>query len=151
MIGVLRVARSMQCCARMLTRSTFDEAFTSVLVEAGRVPREIDFGAWCRHVRTVDTALTKFCDAIDDPKPGGAAIDRLARDAFMAVLALAQLLYGAWSDDERTLATLELTQHAVAQLLDALAPYVTRADRETRRVLLDGEPLDSALERMVSG
>ena len=131
----------------MLTRSTLDVAFTSVLVEAGRVRSEIDFGAWCRHVRRVDTALTKFCDALDDPKPGDPPCDRLARDAFMAVLALAQLLDGAYSEDERTASTLELTQHAVAELLDALAPYVTRADRETRRMLLDGEPLDAALER----
>jgi hypothetical protein len=43
---------------------------------------------------------------------------------------------------------LELAQLAVQELLDALEPYVTGADRETRRVLLDGEPLDDALERM---
>jgi hypothetical protein len=132
----------------MMTRSTIDTAFTSVLVEAGRIRTEIDFAAWCRHVRTVDSALMRFCDAIDDPKPADPPLDRLARDAFMAVLALAQLLYGAYSDDERTSATLELTQHAVAQLLDALTPYVTRQDREARRVLLDGESLDSALQRM---
>ena len=133
-----------------MTRSTIDVAFTSVLVEAGRIHSEIDFVAWCRHVRTVDAALIRFCDAIDDPKPGDPPGERLARDAFMAVLALAQLLYGAYSEDERTSATLELTQHAVVQLLDALEPYVTRQDRETRHVLLDGEPLDSALERMFS-
>jgi hypothetical protein len=99
-------------------------------------------------VRTVDEALVRFCDAIDDPKPGDPSLDRLARDAFMAVLALAQLLAGAYSDDPRTAGALELTRLSVGQLLDALEPYVTVGDREARRVLLDGEPLDTALERM---
>ena len=133
-----------------MTRSTIDSAFTSVLLEAGRIRNDIDFGAWCRHVRTVDAALTRFCDAIDDPKPDQPPLDRLARNAFMAVLALAQMLYGAYSEDTRTSTTLELTQHAVAELLDALEPYVSNADRATRRVLLDGEPLDAALQRMFS-
>jgi hypothetical protein len=133
-----------------MTRSTIDSAFTNVLLEAGRVRNEIDFAAWCRHVRTIDDALTRFCDAIDDPKSEQPPLDRLARDAFMAVLALAQMLYGAYSDDTRTSTTLELTQHAVGELLDALEPYVSNADRATRHVLLDGEPLDTALQRMFS-
>ena len=66
----------------------------------------------------------------------------------LAVLALAQLLYGADSDDERTSRTLELMALAVGQLLDALEPYVTGQEHEARRVLLDGEPLDAALERL---
>ena len=135
----------------MLTRSTIDHAFTSVLVEAGRVRHDIDFAAWCRYVRTLDAALTRFCDAIDDPKPGDPPLDRLARDAFMAVLALAQLLTGAYSDCERTTQTLALTQLAVGHLLDALEPYVLQQDRDARRVLLDGEPLEDALERMFAG
>jgi hypothetical protein len=134
----------------MLPRTTIDQAFTSVLVEAGRLRHEIDFAAWCRHIHTVDVALTRFCDAIDDPRPGDPPRDRLARDAFMAVLALAQLLDGAYSEDPRTSTTLELTQLAVHELLDALEPYVSRADRETRRVLLSGEPLEAALQRMFS-
>ncbi|HEY5949151.1 MAG TPA: hypothetical protein VIV40_26845 [Kofleriaceae bacterium] len=134
----------------MVTRSLIDHAFTSVLVEAGRLRNDLDFEAWCRHVRNVDQALARFCDAIDDPKPDTPPLDRLARNAFMAVLALAQLLAGAYSDDPRTSSTLELTQLAVGELLDALEPYVTRQDREARSVLLDGEPLDTALERMFS-
>lgn len=134
--------------AGMLTRSTIHTAFTSVLVEAGRVRDDIDFEAWCRHIRSVDLALTTLCDAIDDPKPNDLPLDRLARHAFMAVLALAQLLATAYSEDPRTASTLALTQLAVGQLLDALEPYVMNADRETRRVLLDGEPLDTALERV---
>lgn len=140
----------MHCAAVMFARSTINSAFTSVLVEAGRVRDDIDFEAWCRHVRSVDLALTTLCDAIDDPKPGDLPLDRLARHAFMAVLALAQLLAGSYSDDPRTASTLALTQLAVGELLDALEPYVTNADRETRRVLLDGEPLDTALERVFS-
>jgi hypothetical protein len=147
---MLAVARAMHCAAVMMTRSTIDTAFTSVLAEAGRLRHEIDFEAWCREVRSVDLALTTFCDAIDDPKPGDPPLDRLARHAFIAVLALAQLLAGAYSEHDRTSATLELTQLAVGHLLDALEPYVTRQDRDARRVLLDGEPLEMALERAFS-
>jgi hypothetical protein len=134
----------------MQSRSTIDRAFTSVLAEVGRLRDDIDFAAWCRHVHGVDVALGRFCDAIDDPKPTDPPHDRLAREAFMAVLALAQLLAGAYSDEPRTSSALELTQLAVGQLLDALEPYVTRTESEARRVLLDGEPLESALERMFS-
>jgi hypothetical protein len=144
------VARAVHCGATMFARSTIDSAFTSVLAEAGRLRDDIDFAAWCRHVRSVDLALTTFCDAIDDPKPGDPPLDRLARHAFMAVLALAQLLAGAYSDHARTSSTLALTQLAVDHLLDALEPYVTSQDRDTRRILLDGEPLESALERVFS-
>ena len=134
--------------AAMLARSTIDSAFTNVLVQTGHLRSEIDFEAWCRHVRSVDAALATLCNAIDDPKPTDPPLDRLARHAFMAVLALAQLLSGAYSEHARTSAALELTQLAVAHLLDALEPYVTDQDRDTRRVLLDGEPLDTALERL---
>lgn len=141
----------MQCGPPMLTRSLIDHAFTSVLVEVGRLREDVDFAAWSRQVRSVDEALGRLCDALDDPKPTAPPIDRRAREAFMAVLALAQLLAGAYSDDTRTRSALELTQLAVGHLLDALEPYVTNQDREARRVLLDGEPLDTALERMFCG
>ena len=97
----------MHCGAAMFPRSTIDSAFTRVLVQAGHIRSEIDFEAWCRHVRSVDAALTTFCDAIDDPKPTDAPLDRLARHAFMAVLALAQVLSGAYSEHARTSATLD--------------------------------------------
>jgi hypothetical protein len=132
----------------MTSRSTIDSAFTGVLVDACRIHHEIDFAAWCHHVRTVDSALTRLADAIDDPKPDDPPADRLARNAFMAVLALAQLLHGTYSDEPRASSALELAQLAVHELLDALEPYVTGADREARRVLLDGEPLEEALERV---
>jgi hypothetical protein len=128
--------------------SPLDHAFSSVLVEIGRLRHTIDFDAWCRHVRSLDTALSRFCDAIYDPKPSDPPLERLARNAFMAVLALAQLLHGAYSDEPRASATLELTQRAVHELLDSLEPYVSGQDRDARRILLDGEPLDTALERV---
>lgn len=140
----------MQMRGRMTLRSTIDPSFSSVLVELGRVRHEVDFPAWCRQVRDVEAALARFCDAMDSPRPDDPPLDQLAREAFMAVLALAQLLAGAYSDDTRTKTTLELTQLAVSELLDSLEPYVSCADRETRRVLLDGDPLDIALERMFS-
>ena len=138
----------MHCGAPMLTRSLIDTAFTSVLVEIGRVRDGIDVTAWCRHMRTVEQALSRLCNATDDPVRSEPPLDRLAREAFMAVLALAQLLAGAYSANPRTAAALERTRFAVAQLLDLLEPYVTHGDREARKVLLDGEPLDTALERM---
>lgn len=101
-----------------------------------------------RHVHTVNVALTRFCDAFDDPTLTAPLREQLARDAFMAVLALAQLLHGASIDHERRSSTIERTQVAVDALLDALEPYVTAQEAEARRVLLDGEPLDAALERM---
>ena len=132
----------------MHSRSTIDFAFNGVLVEVGRLRDEIDFAAWCHHVRAVDAALARLADAIDDPKPDDPSADLLARNAFLAVLALAQLLHGAYSDEPRTSSALELAQLAVHQLLDAHEPYVTSADRDARRVLLAGEPLDDALERV---
>ena len=99
-------------------------------------------------LRDMDDALARFCDALDSPTPIDAPIESLARDAYLAVLAFAQLIYGAHGDDERATSTLALTRIALHELLDALAPYVTRQDREARHVLLDGEPLDAALQRM---
>jgi chorismate mutase len=104
----------------MTSRSTIDSAFTGVLVDAGRIHHDIDFAAWCHHVRTVDAALTRLADAIDDPKPDDPPAERLARNAFMAVLALAQLLHGTYSEEPRASSALELAQLAVHELLDAL-------------------------------
>lgn len=76
----------------------------------------IDFDEWCHHMHEVQHALA-WLDA--------SGFDaRAAHDAFLAVLALAELLDHAYSDDERTATTLELTQLAVDELLDALAPWV---------------------------
>ena len=75
--------------------------------ERASLRSEIDFEAWCRHVRSVDAALATLCNAIDDPKPTDPPLDRLARHAFMAVLALAQVLSGAYSEHARTSATLD--------------------------------------------
>ena len=78
---MLAVARAMQWGASMLTRSTINSAFTSVLVEAGRVRDEIDFAAWCREVRNVDRSLTMLGDALDDPRPDDLPIERQVRFA----------------------------------------------------------------------
>jgi hypothetical protein len=97
----------------------------------------------------VQTALGRLCAALDDPKLDHSR-DRLARESFMALLTLAQVLSTAYSTDPRIASTLALSRTAVNELLDVLEPYVTRSDLETRRVLLDGEPLDTALERVFS-
>jgi len=113
---------------RRMTRSTIDLTFTQL--------------------RDVEDALARFCEALESPDPSDPQIESLAREAYLAVLALAQLLHRACADDEPTTTTLALSQIAVHELLDALSPYVTRQDREARSVLLDGEPLDAALQRM---
>lgn len=94
------------------------------MLELGRLHDEhVDFAEWTRQLARVDVALTRLCDAIDAPRPGDPPPHQLARAAYMAVLALGQLLHGTYSDDPRTAMTLELTRRAVAELLDALAPY----------------------------
>jgi len=113
----------MQCVARM-TQPILDSAFTSALLEVGHLHNDINFAEWCRQIRVVDAAVTRLCDAIDFPDKGGPPAHRLARDAYLAVLALAQVLYGAYSEDDRASTALELTQLAVAGLLEALEPYV---------------------------
>lgn len=98
-------------------------------------------------MRTVNQALDQLGDAIDRA-PIDPALERLVRDSFISVLALAQLLAGAHSPEPHTSAALDDARRSVDRLLDALEPYVTHQDRETRRVLLGGEPLEAALARV---
>lgn len=88
-------------------------------------------------------------------------------DAYVGIVALGQLLVGerevrfadereAW--DERDTwqtgggdtgdAELDQAWRMVGVVLDALTPYVSRADDALRRVLLDGEALEHALLRI---
>jgi len=127
-----------------------DVAFTSTMLELGRLRDNLDFAEWCRHIRAVDTALCRLCDAIDDPRSHDhPSADRLARDAYLSVLALAQTLHGAYSDDPRTQHALELTGLAVGQLLDALEPYVAEEAR-TLRFAIGREPMDVAAYRALT-
>src|SRR5262249_32912172 len=105
--------------------SVLDAAFRSVLFEICDLRDDVDFDEWCRHLRAVDAALVRLCDAIDAPRAGDLPLEQLARRAFVAVLALAQLLHGAYSEDDRIAQTIESTRRAVRDLLDALDPYIT--------------------------
>jgi len=74
-----------------------------------------------------------------------------AHEAFLAVLAVGQLLR---RDDDEALAppsALAATALAVDVLLDELAPFVTSAEIAMRRVLLDDEPLETALAGIAHG
>ena len=106
-----------------------------------RSPLDLTF----TQLRDMDDALARFCDALASPTPGEPPLESLARNAYLAVLAFAQLIH---SDDERPTSSLAMTRIALHELLDALSPYVTQQDHEARAVLLDGEPLDAALHRM---
>jgi hypothetical protein len=69
----------------------------------------------------------------------------LAREAYLSVLALGQLVQQAWQDSMAPPRALEQATAAVDGMLDALAPFVTRAETGVRRCLLDGEPLEDVL------
>jgi hypothetical protein len=84
-----------------------------------------------------------------DPRPH-AMFDALepaakasAHDAYVSVIAVGQGLLALEHDEIRAdKRAFDICLHAVDQALDALAPYVSRADLDVRRMLLDDEPLD---------
>jgi hypothetical protein len=148
--AVARGARDAQLHGMPRKPTHLDVAFTSAMLELGRLRDNIDFAEWCRHIRAVDTALCRLCDAIDDPRAHDhPSADRLARDAYISVLALAQTLHGAYSDDARTQHALELTGLAVGKLLDALEPYVAEEARSLR-FAIGREPIDVAVYRALT-
>jgi hypothetical protein len=107
---------------------------------------DVDLPTLRHHTDSIDFAVGRLCDEIAQPKPQN--VGELAHRAYRVVVELAQLLESAGSDDRRTRDKLDLTRAAVAALLDALAPLVSRADRAIRDVLLRGQPLDVALDRV---
>ena len=70
----------------------------------------------------------------------------LAHEAFLAVLAVGQLLLRAIEDDHADTTAIARAQVAVDELLDRFTPYVSRADVALRRVLLDGVSIEESLE-----
>lgn len=131
----------------MLTHSLIDSAYTRLATDVARLRTALERIAWTPRTRTVNQALDQLGDAIDRA-PVDPALERLVRDSFISVLALAQLLVGAHSPDPHTLAALDDARRSIDRLLDALEPYVSHQDRETRRVLLRGEPFEAALARV---
>jgi len=126
-----------------------DDAFTSVMFDLSRLQRtDVDLPGLHRQVRDVDFALGRLCDALEAQRSDDDPPEALARRAFHDVLALGQTLDGADSEDCRTAQILDLTRAAVGELLDTLAPFVSRPDRALRRVVLDGESLEDAIAWM---
>ena len=134
----------------MLSHSLIDSAYTRLAADVGRLRVALERSTWSSHLRGVEQALDQLGDAIDWA-PVDPALERLVRNSFMSVLSLAQLLAGAHSPDPATSTALDEARRAIHRQLDSLEPYVSRQDRETRRVLLGGESLDSALQRMFCG
>jgi hypothetical protein len=95
---------------------------------------------------------------LDDLPPELARYDRLegearilAHEAFLAVLALGQLLLRAIADRLADEVAIARAQCAVDFLLDVLAPLVSRADDALRRVLLEDLSIEAALDGVGHG
>ena len=124
-------------------------------VEALRVSwRKYSGRARLEHVSMLCDGRMAAAFEMQAPDEARAAV----RDAFVAVVALGQVLLGerelrgtadrpvaagAIVDEE-----LEVAWRMVGVVLDVLAPYVSEADQVLRHVLLEGELLDDALARL---
>jgi hypothetical protein len=117
---------------------------TGSLIE--RLRAQITLPLWCREVRSVHEALGRLVSALD--REDHAVLDRRAREAFIAALALAQMLVQVNNRLPRPIGEPGPNRRAVDDLLDALDPYVTQHDRTARRILLGAGPLDALLERV---
>jgi hypothetical protein len=127
--------------------------------------------AWRRYP---ERARLEHAVMLVDERMGHALRERTARDAdiaihdaYVGVVAMGQLLLGerqireadehepwderdTWQTGSGDVGDAELEQawRMTSNVLDAMTPYVSRADDALRRVLLEGEPLDDALARM---
>jgi hypothetical protein len=117
---------------------------TASLIEQLRA--RLTLPSWCCEVRSVDRALVRLAGAVE--RDDHAALEQLAREAFIATLVLAQMLVQVNNRLPRPTGEPGPNRRAVDALLDTLDPYVTPQDRTARRILLGGDPLDVALERM---
>lgn len=95
---------------------------------------------------------------IDDLPAAIARYDRLdaggrilAHEAYLAVLALGQLLLRAVVDRLAENVAIARAQCAVEHMLDALSPFVSRADDALRRVLLEDVSIEAALDGVGHG
>ena len=70
----------------------------------------------------------------------------LAHEAYLAVLALGQLLLRAIVDALADGVAIARAQCAVDRMLDTLSPFVSRADDALRRVLLEDVSIEDAIE-----
>lgn len=75
----------------------------------------------------------------------------LAHEAYLAVLALAQLLLRAIADKLADEVAIARTQCAVEYMLEVFDPFVSRADDALRRVLLEDVPIEAAVNAISDG
>src|SRR6478609_6764170 len=111
-----------------------ESVFTNVQLSVYRLRGELDVA--CVHqLRALDASLARLRDAMAKQRDAE-TINRLARETYMSALALAQMIY--------TTPALK----AVNRLLDVLAPYVTKVEREARVALLEGVSLEASLKKL---
>jgi hypothetical protein len=128
----------------MRSFTPLEDTFSVTLLDLHALRRtDIDLPELHHHSKAIDVAVSRLCEALAAPPDD--ELKDLVRRAHRAVLALAQLLESADSDDRRTRDKLDLARGAVAALLDELEPLVSSADRALRDVLLRGKPLDLAI------
>ena len=70
----------------------------------------------------------------------------LAREAYLSVLGLGQLLQSAAEEAWAPPEAIDAASASVWRMLEELAPFVSRADGGLRRTLLEGVPLEVVLE-----
>lgn len=71
-----------------------------------------------------------------------------AHEAFLAVVAVGQLLLRAIEKDHANPSAIAQAQLAVDKLLDRFTLYVSRADIALRRVLLEGVSIEDSLQEV---
>jgi len=93
--------------------------------------------------------------ALEDVEPSYDALEDdariLAREAFLSVMSIGQLLLHGDREPLASPGGLECGRRGVRGMLDHLAPYVSRADAALRRTQLDGVPLEEALAGIRDG
>ncbi len=143
------MARALQSASGMPGMPNVEVAYSAAMLELTCLERSNEeLSELHRQTREVDRALGELCDGLEAGDPRTAWY---ARGAFLATVALAQMLEDIDLEDERNVrarSTLELTRTMVRDLLDALGPYVAPADREMRAVLLSGPPLERSLQQL---
>jgi hypothetical protein len=75
----------------------------------------------------------------------------LAREAFLSVIAFGQLVHNALEAKSVSADVLERARLAASGMLDALMPFVGRADAALRASLLEGKPFETVMAEMFGG
>lgn len=146
----------MACAVQFTARMTCNEplirtAFECLRDELGRLDHRWRSGAPIYTIRSVVRSAEDFVGVMLDEvtlAPFGELSEdasMIVHDAYMRVLALGDLLAeareGKWADASE----IDYAYDCALDLLDALGPCASLADRALRRVTLEGLDLDGAL------